>query len=341
MTEPALQDAATLEQDCRAFREAALRLTQSLQSVVVGQPDVIEQLTIALFANGHVLVEGVPGLAKTLLARGLARALSLDFQRIQFTPDLLPADILGAPTLTGDGGVEFQKGPVFTHLLLADEINRAGPKTQSALLEAMAERQVTVGDDTHRLEPPFMVVATQNPIEQEGTYPLPEAQLDRFLLKVTMGMPAKRDLVRILDVDPDAALASVQPALSREDVLRYQGIARQVPVAPQLKESVADLLLATHPGTPGSGGSAGGTEEEADVNRLVRLGCSPRGGQALLAAARVRALMAGRYNVAADDLVALAAPTLRHRIVPTFAAQAEGADPDELIERLLGRVGLL
>jgi MoxR-like ATPase len=330
MIEPALQDAATLEEDCRAFREAALRLIESLESVVLGQTEVIEQVAIAVFGNGHVVLEGVPGLAKTLLVRGLARALSLDFRRIQFTPDLLPADILGAPTLSAAGAaVEFRKGPVFCHLLLADEINRAGPKTQSALLEAMQERQVTVGDATYPLERPFTVVATQNPIEQEGTYPLPEAQLDRFLLKIRVNMPSKSDLVRILDVSADDALEAVQPVLSRDEVLRYQAVARQVPIAPQLKESVADLLLATHPG-----------RGDDEIDRLVRLGVSPRGGQALLAAARVRALLSGRYNVSADDLVALAAPAFRHRIVPTFSAQAEGADPDELIERLLERVGL-
>jgi len=331
MTEPALQSPAQLDEECRAFREAALSLTESLSTLVLGQPDAVEEVAFALFAGGHVLLEGVPGLAKTLLVRGMARALSLDFRRIQFTPDLLPTDILGAPTLRDDGGgVVFRQGPVFTHLLLADEVNRAGPKTQSALLEAMQERQVTVGDRTHPLAEPFVVVATQNPIEQEGTYPLPEAQLDRFLLKVRVEMPGKADLVRILDVQADESLDALSPVLDRAQVLRYQRVARQVPVAPPLKESVADLLLATHPGR--------GDEE---VDRLVRLGASPRGGQALLATARVRALLMGRYNVSAEDLAILAGPALRHRLVPTFAAQAEGADTDALVQRLLEKVGLL
>jgi len=301
--------------------------------LIVGQDDVVEQVVVALFSGGHVLLEGVPGLAKTLLVRGLARALTLDFARIQFTPDLLPADILGAPTLVPDGSghrVEFRRGPVFTHLLLADEINRAGPKTQSALLEAMQERQVTVGDETYALEPPFVVVATQNPIEQEGTFPLPEAQLDRFLLKVLVRLPARDDLCRILEFDAAGSLAALRPAVGREEVLRFQALVPQVPVASDLRERVADLLIATHPG--------GGIDQ---VDRLVRLGASPRGGQALLAAARVRALSSGRFNVSAADLVALARPALRHRLVPTFAAQAEGADMDTLIGALLERVGLV
>jgi len=321
-----------LEAECRAFREAALRLREAIAGLIVGQDEVVEQVLIALLSDGHVLLEGVPGLAKTLLVRGLARTLSLRFSRVQFTPDLLPADILGAPVLAGSPGgarVAFRPGPIFAHLVLADEVNRAGPKTQSALLEAMQERQVTVGDETHPLESPFVVVATQNPIEQEGTYPLPEAQLDRFLLKVLVPLPDRDDLCRILEVNPEAALEGLSETLTREDVLRFQRLVPQVPLAEELRGRVADLLLATHPG-----------RGEEEVDHLVRLGASPRGGQALVAAARARALLSGRFHVSAGDLAALARPALRHRLVPTFAAQAEGADVDALLGRLLSRAGL-
>ena len=327
-----MTDQSALETECRAFREAILRLRHALSGLIVGQEEVVEQVATALFAGGHVLLEGVPGLAKTLLVRGLGRALSLRFSRIQFTPDLLPADILGAPTLvSSESGqrVELRRGPIFAQLVLADEVNRAGPKTQSALLEAMQERQVTIGDETHPLDPPFVVIATQNPVEQEGTYPLPEAQLDRFLLKVLVPLPGRDDLCRILEADPESALAAVQPVVSRDEVLRFQALVPAVPISRDLLGRLADLLLATHPG-----------RGDAEVDRLVRLGASPRGGQALLAAARVRALASGRFNVSAGDLAALARPALRHRLVPTFAAQAEGADLDVLLGSLLGSAGL-
>jgi len=330
---PGTSDVAAFESRCRGFREKLLTIREALSRAVLGQGELIEHLLIGIFAGGHVLIEGVPGLGKTLVVRALARTLGLDFRRVQFTPDLLPSDILGARTLVegpdGKTSIEFQPGPIFTHVLLADEINRSGPKTQSALLEAMQEQQVTCGGVSHPLRPPFTVLATHNPIEQEGTYPLPEAQLDRFLLKLRVRLPARAELVRILDLDAPTELARLPVVLSRGEVLDARVLAREIPLATELKETVAELILRSQPrsglGSPQS---------------RLRLGLSPRAGQALVAAARVRALMHGRYHVAPADLSALVEPVLRHRLVLGFGAQAEGVQPEELLQELARGVGL-
>jgi MoxR-like ATPase len=326
------REANEVEARCSKFREQLLRIREALGRVVLGQGELIDQMLVGIFASGHVLIEGVPGLAKTLVVKALARTLGLTFRRVQFTPDLLPSDILGARTLVeGERDrkvIEFQPGPVFTHILLADEINRSGPKTQSALLEAMQERQVTCGGITYPIEEPFAVLATHNPIEQEGTYPLPEAQLDRFLLKLKVGLPSRADLLRILELDAAARLEELPVVMQRPEVLDARRLAREVPIAEDLKELIAELILASQPGS-GSHPSS-----------RVRLGLSPRAGQALVAAARVRALMLGRYHVAPGDLAAMLLPALRHRLVLTFPALAEGTQPEHLLEELARGVGL-
>jgi MoxR-like ATPase len=293
---------------------------------IVGQRTVIRHTLVALVAGGHVLLEGVPGLGKTMLVRTLARVLELDFARIQFTPDLMPADIIGTDILeeAEDGSriFRFQAGPVFTNLLLADEINRATPKTQSALLEAMQERTVTVANRSYPLEPPFMVLATQNPIEMEGTYPLPEAQLDRFLFKVNVESPSAEDLVEILRRTTGAEEPQVRVVADRATVLAMRALARQVPVASPVAAYAARLTTATHP------------QDEAApdlVRRYVRYGASPRAAQALLLGGKVTALLAGRYNVAFDDLRAVAPAALRHRILLNFEGQAEGVTPEDVV----------
>jgi MoxR-like ATPase len=285
---------------------------------------------IALLAGGHVLLEGVPGLGKTLLVKTLGEALDLHFSRIQFTPDLMPADILGTNVVMQDPSgrryFEFQRGPVFTQLLLADEVNRATPKTQSALLEAMQEHAVTVAGTTYELDAPFFVLATQNPIEMEGTYPLPEAQLDRFLLKLTVEFPSAPDLVEIIDRTTVTTLPHARAVATAAQVQQMQQLARSVEVASHVKGYVARLVQATHAGAPGAASMA---------TRYVRYGSSPRGAQALILAAKVRALVAGRANVAFSDLAALALPALRHRIILNFEGEADGIVPDAIIHNAL------
>lgn len=315
-------DSLTLE----SFQATARSIETEIGRVIVGQAELVRRVLIAVIAGGHVLLEGVPGLGKTLLVRTLAEALALRFNRIQFTPDLMPADIIGTEILAEDeqGGrhLRFRPGPVFVNLLLADEINRATPKTQSALLEAMQERTVTVAGHSHPLEPPFFVLATQNPIEMEGTYPLPEAQLDRFLFKLNVGFPSAAELVQILDrttgeVDPHAGTVADGPTL-----LQMGRLARQIPVPSHVSEYVARLLLATHP-------------EQADapepVKRYVRYGASPRGAQAIILGAKVNALFQGRYNVAFSDVEAVVHAALRHRLILNFEGEAEGIELDEII----------
>ncbi len=326
-------DPERLRAQCGQFREQVLRIRAAIGGVVFGQAELLDQLLVGVFAGGHVLIEGLPGLAKTLLVRALSRGLGLGFRRVQFTPDLLPSDILGARTLVegadGTRVIEFQPGPVFTQVLLADEINRSGPKTQSALLEAMQERQVTSGGQTFPLPEPFVVLATQNPIEQEGTYPLPEAQLDRFLLKLRVELPGRDDLLRVLNQDSSVALDDIRPVMDESDVLAAQQLAREVLVSEELRGRVADLILSAQPAA-GAQGPAG----------LLRLGLSPRAGQALVAAARVRALMLGRYHVTSADLAAMLVPAMRHRLLLSFAAQAAGVRAEDVLRDLARDSGL-
>jgi len=318
--------AAELEARLSAFQERCERLRRELAHTFLGQEEAVELLILTLLAEGHVLLEGAPGLGKTTLVKELAGALELSFQRIQFTPDLMPADILGTrileETATGGHAFRFEPGPLFAHLVLADEINRATPRTQSALLEAMQERQVTVFGETRALADPFCVVATQNPIEMEGTYPLPEAQLDRFMCKIEIGAPGERDLIAILEATTRARPARRKAVLAARDVLEMRALVREVPIESALVRRVARLLQATDPHH----------ELAPEVLRpLVRYGASPRGGQALVLLAKARALMHGRPWVTEEDLATLAAPALRHRLVTSFEGEASGVRPDALI----------
>ncbi len=310
-----------------ALRARVLTLRTTLARVVVGQRAVVDGLLVALLADGHVLLRGVPGLGKTLMVKALGRALHLSVGRVQFTPDLMPADILGTQTLhEGKQGptLRFKPGPVFHELLLADEINRANPRTQAALLEAMAERQVTIDGDTRPLGPPFFVMATENPIDMEGTYPLPEAQSDRFLMQLDVPSPDPEDLLDILDVDPRVGLAAIEACLDRETLLAFQAHVRALPAADAVRRRVVDLVCRSRP--------------EAVPSRLrdyVVLGASPRGAQALLACARARAAMAGRLHVTADDVDAMAPDVLRHRVLLNFAARADGVTADDVVRALI------
>jgi MoxR-like ATPase len=314
----------------QTFGQAYAALRAEIGKVIVGQDAVVEGTLIALFAGGHVLLEGVPGLGKTLLVRTLGDALELPFNRIQFTPDLMPADILGTNiVMEVDGGrreFQFQHGPIFAHLILADEINRATPKTQSALLEAMQEHQVTAGGQLRKLAEPFFVMATQNPIDQEGTYPLPEAQLDRFFFKILVGYPSAGELTDILSRTTAGAGAKVERVLTRESLLELMKLVREVPVASHVKDYAVRLVLATHPKT----------ETAAPIaSQYLRFGSSPRGGQTLLLAGKVRALTDARFNVSYDDIQAVAAATLRHRLILNFEAEAEGITTDHIIGQIL------
>jgi MoxR-like ATPase len=304
---------------------------REVQRIIVGQEDVLRGvLTCLLVGNSHVLLEGVPGLAKTTLVRALAGALDLDFARVQFTPDLMPADITGTNIISDDPSGErrfrFEQGPVFANLVLADEINRATPKTQAAMLEAMAETQVTVANVQHRLPAPFMVLATQNPIEMEGTYPLPEAQLDRFLFKINVGYPTAEELVTILDRTTSDVAPDVRAVARAQDILRLQDLVKQVPIAEHVKQYAARLVMATHPN---------GQEAPRSSREYVRFGASPRGAIALVMAAKVNALIEGRYNVAFDDIRRVAHPALRHRLILNFEADAEGVDADAVIDQVV------
>ncbi len=312
------------------FRATLQKIREALHRVIVGQDEVVDHLLIAFFAGGHVLLEGVPGLGKTLLAKSFSHALGLQFKRIQCTPDLMPADILGTQLVVEREGrkqFEFAKGPVFTNILLTDEINRATPKTQSALLEAMEERQVTVSGTTFRLDEPFFVIATQNPIEMEGTFPLPEAQLDRFLLKIHVGYPSDEELAAILrrTTSADAATISsvLPPDQAAEWILRARRLVREVLVATPVEERVIRAVTATHP-----------ADGSAPAARLLRYGASPRGAQAILMGGKVRALMEGRVNVSLEDVDHLIVPALNHRIVLSFEAEADRRTADEILAEL-------
>lgn len=306
---------------------------QEIGKVLVGQKDVVEQLLWAVFAGGHALLEGVPGLGKTLLVRTLSQAFELSFQRIQFTPDLMPTDITGTNILLvdekGQQSFQFQHGPIFAHVVLADEINRATPKTQSALLEAMQERTVSAGGVTRPLPEPFFVLATQNPLEQEGTYPLPEAQMDRFLLKIDVPYPTEAELKLIVRQTTTSQVITVEKVASAEQIAEIQQAVREVLVADAVLDYAVKLLLATHPGE----------QAIASVNKYVRNGAGPRGVQAIVSLAKVRALLAGRYNLAYEDVTAVALPALRHRILLNFEGEANGIRPDRVIMDILDELG--
>jgi MoxR-like ATPase len=330
MTHPAIPTTEA-ELELLLGRLAALR--GEIGKVIVGQQETVEHLLVGLLAGGHCLLEGVPGLAKTLMVRTLGDALELTFKRIQFTPDLMPSDIVGTEILEEDHGTgrrvfRFAQGPVFTNLLLADEINRSPPKTQAALLEAMQERAVTFGGQTHPLPRPFFVLATQNPIEQEGTYPLPEAQLDRFLLHLRIGYPSAEEEVAILAGTTGERQAAATAVLGASDVLLAQELVRQVHVAPALLTWVVELVRATRPAT----------STDPRVRDTVDWGAGPRAGQSLVLAAKGRALLAGRLAATLDDLRAVARPVLRHRILVGFRGQAEGVTADSLVDHLLSHM---
>jgi MoxR-like ATPase len=321
------------EEQIVTFRDTYAALRAEIGKVIVGQDEIVEGTLIAVFAGGHVLLEGVPGLGKTLLVRTLGEVLDLLFSRIQFTPDLMPADIIGTNLVmeTPDGRrfFEFQRGPVFANLILADEINRATPKTQSALLEAMQEHSVTAAGEMRRLSEPFFVLATQNPIDQEGTYPLPEAQLDRFFFKLLVGYPNGVELTEVLNRTTETARAQVNRILAREALIELQQLVRQVPVATHVKDWAVRLVLATHPKTESGVPIA---------SQFLRYGASPRGAQTLILAGKVRALALGRFNVSLDDLEAVALPALRHRLILNFEAEAEGITTDHIIRQVLTEV---
>jgi MoxR-like ATPase len=320
---------AGTEQLIERFRADFEKVRAEIAKAIVGHESVVEGTLICLFANGHVLLEGVPGLGKTMLIRTLSQALQLKFSRIQFTPDLMPADVTGTTIVVeGDHGRDFQfrKGPIFAQIVLADEINRATPKTQSALLEAMQERSVTVGGVTHQLDKPFLVMATQNPIEQEGTYPLPEAQLDRFFFKLLLGYSSRDELATILERTTTGASPEIRSVLDAESIVHHQKLVRRVRVEPVVQDFAVRLTLATHPKGPFA---------TPLVNRFLRFGASPRAAQTLVLAGKVRALLAGRPFVNADDLKSVALPALRHRVMTNFEAEAEGKGVDEIVQNLI------
>lgn len=322
-------DADDLQQ-AKQLQETFQKIRFQIGQVIVGQDKTVEQLLIAILAGGHCLLEGVPGLAKTLMVRSLAQAMDLQFHRIQFTPDLMPADITGTDIIqqsdTGSRQLVFAKGPVFTQILLADEINRTPPKTQAALLEAMQEHCVTVGGKTYQLSEPFFVLATQNPIEQEGTYPLPEAQRDRFLFQTIVDYPTRDQEGEIIERTTGSSSGQITPVVSGPEILAFQRIVRMVPLPDHVKQFVLDLVRALRPKE---------TDALKWVQQWVQWGPGPRACQQIVMAGKARALLHGRLHVSIDDVEALAAPVLRHRIVPTFSAQAEGLDTDAIIVRLL------
>ena len=325
----------THEQDRLAVEQIAAsreKIEQELGRVIIGQKVAVEEILVTLFAGANCLITGVPGLAKTMMVRAIAGIFDLEFHRIQFTPDLMPADITGTEILTdGEHGRElrFVKGPVFTNVLLADEINRTPPKTQAALLEAMQEKQVTVGGTSRELPKPFFVLATQNPIEMEGTYPLPEAQLDRFMLNVFIDYLPEEDEVRVVSETTRRDDVQLNPVFSAEEVVRIQGVVRKVPVADSVVSYAVRLAASSRPGQKGT---------PDFVNEWVNWGAGLRAGQALILGGKARALLQGRSHVTPDDVKALAVPVLRHRILPNFKAEAEGVDADKVVEKLLETV---
>jgi len=335
MTEATSSNPDELEsQAIQGLATAYRRLREEIGKVIIGQDEVIDQLLIALFSRGHCLLVGVPGLAKTLLVSTVSKILQLSFRRIQFTPDLMPSDITGTDVLqddpeTGRHVFQFMQGPLFTHILLADEINRTPPKTQAALLEAMQERHVTVGSNTYRLPSPFFVLATQNPIEQEGTYPLPEAQLDRFMFNTVVNYPTAAEELRILKQTTGSREPDLKPALTGAQILALQEVVRKVPVAEHVFVYARDLVRSTRP-----------NEEDALplVKKYLSWGAGPRAGQYLILGAKARAILEGRFHVTTEDVKSVALPVLRHRILTTFQADSDGIAPDDVVVKLLQQV---
>lgn len=316
-----------------ALQDSVARLNEvrrEIGKVIVGQQDAVDGVLVCLLAGGHVLLEGVPGLGKTTLLRTLARVLRLKYSRIQFTPDLMPADIVGSMMIETDErgakALRFQPGPIFAHLVLADEINRATPKTQSALLEAMQERTVTSGTSSLELEAPFLVMATQNPIEMEGTYPLPEAQLDRFLMKILVNYPSRAEMSQIIDRTIHRDEVQLQPMMDRDAILELRSVCREILVAPHVQDFAIDLVMATQPGSP---------QAHTLARKYIRYGSSPRGAQALVECGRALALLRGRYHMSIDDIRELALAVLRHRIILNFDAHADGQTPDSILTEIL------
>lgn len=317
------------EEKIQQFASDFFRVEEEIGSVIIGQKELVRNVLTAMVAGGNVLLEGMPGLGKTQLVKAVGDTVDLEFSRIQFTPDLMPADVTGTTVMNreenGNMSFVFRKGPIFANLVLADEINRATPKTQSALLEAMQEHTVTGGSQTYRLEEPFFVLATQNPLETEGTYPLPEAQMDRFLFKLDVAFPNKEELMKIVLTTTDGKVHRASKVMDGKRLLQMREIAQQVPVAEPVAEYLMDLILKTHPENQ---------EAQEVVRQYVRYGASPRGAQAVLQAARIFALLAGRYHVAYEDIKQAAKPALRHRIFLNFEGMAEGKTSDEIIEAL-------
>jgi MoxR-like ATPase len=325
-----MSEATAVEEEVRLFQKKIGALREEIGRVIVGNREVVDGVITCMLAGSHALLEGVPGLGKTMLIRTLAESVGLDFSRIQFTPDLMPADIIGTTvideTAAGGHGFEFRKGPIFSNLVLADEVNRATPKTQSALLEAMQEHRVTVGRTTHAIAEPYLVMATQNPLEMEGTYPLPEAQLDRFFFKLHVPFPSREELHTIIDRTTTEFAVEVKPVVTRAEILELQMLVRTVPVARHVQDYAIRLLQATHADLSGA---------TAKVRRFVRTGGSPRGAQALLLGAKIRALYEGRFAAAIEDVKATALPALRHRILLNFEGEAEGVKADDVIAEIV------
>lgn len=324
-----LNDRTTMSNDVQSverFGEQYRKLKREVNKVIIGQDEVVDHVLLGIFSRGHCLLVGVPGLAKTLLVNTVAKALGLSFNRIQFTPDLMPSDIVGSEILDQDRQFRFIKGPLFANIILADEINRTPPKTQAALLEAMQEKSVTAAGQTHKLPEPFFVLATQNPIEQEGTYPLPEAQLDRFMFDIRVGYPTYEEELAVVKATTSDTAANVEPVLSTEDILHYQGLVRRIPVADNVLEYAVKLATRTRPGTSGAA---------AIVNEHLSWGAGPRASQYLVVGAKAHALAHGRFSPDIADVQAVALPILRHRMVRNYKAEAEGVTVDRIVNGIL------